>query len=67
MLEPGTMTLLTVSNLTKSFPGPNKTRVRAVCDVSFTVDEGEILGVVGESGCGKPTLGQAILSHVEPD
>ena len=61
------MTLLTVSNLTKSFPGPNKTRVRAVCDVSFTVDEGEILGVVGESGCGKTTLGQAILSLVEPD
>lgn len=61
------MSLLTVSNLTKTFAGPNNARVKAVSDVSFTVDEGEILGVVGESGCGKTTLGQAILRLVEPD
>ncbi|MDA8604104.1 ATP-binding cassette domain-containing protein [Alphaproteobacteria bacterium] len=67
MLEPCFMSLLTVSNLTKTFAGPNNARVQAVSDVSFTVDEGEILGVVGESGCGKTTLGQAILRLVEPD
>ena len=36
------MSLLTVSNLTKTFAGPNNARVQAVSDVSFTVDEGEI-------------------------
>ena len=39
---------------------------RAVDDVSFTVFQGETLGLVGESGCGKTTLGRAILQLVEP-
>src|SRR5690606_1098296 len=40
--------------------------VKAVDDVSFTVHEGEILGIVGESGCGKSTTGKAILRLIEP-
>src|ERR1051325_2434429 len=41
-------------------------QVKAVDDVSFTVHEGETLGLVGESGCGKTTTGRAILRAVEP-
>ncbi|WP_152655488.1 ABC transporter ATP-binding protein [Oceanobacillus sp. CFH 90083] len=40
--------------------------VKAVDDVSFMVMEGEILGIVGESGCGKSTTGKAILRLIEP-
>jgi peptide/nickel transport system ATP-binding protein len=41
-------------------------QVKAVDDVSFTVQEGETLGLVGESGCGKTTTGRCILRAVEP-
>ena len=40
--------------------------VRAVSDVSFTVAEGETIGIVGESGCGKTTLGRCIVRAYEP-
>lgn len=40
--------------------------IKAVDDVSFTVQKGEILGIVGESGCGKSTTGKAILRLIEP-
>ena len=40
--------------------------VQAVDDVSFTIHEGETLGLVGESGCGKTTVGRSILRLVEP-
>ena len=40
--------------------------VKAVDGVSFTVDPGETLGIVGESGCGKTTLGRCLLRLYEP-
>ncbi len=59
-------TILDARRLTKHFPIRNafgwQTGVlRALDDVSFTVDKGEILGIVGESGCGKSTLGKTIM------
>lgn len=50
----------------KSLFGKAKEYVKAVDDVSFDVYEGETLGLVGESGCGKTTLGRTILRLVEP-
>jgi oligopeptide/dipeptide ABC transporter ATP-binding protein len=64
--------LLQVKNLVKYFPVRGgvlqKTIawVQAVDDVSFTVHEGETLGLVGESGCGKTTVGRTLLRLVEP-
>ena len=57
--------LLEVKNLTTYFKTP-KGMLHAVEDVSFTIDRGRTLGVVGESGCGKSTTGRAILRIVEP-
>lgn len=44
----------------------NESAVKAVDDVSFTINKGETLGLVGESGCGKTTLGRTILRLLEP-
>ena len=57
--------ILEVSHLKKYF----KTRqgmVHAVDDVSFTLGRGKTLGVVGESGCGKSTIGRVILQLIKP-
>jgi len=57
--------LLEVKNLKKYFHVPKGT-LHAVDDVSFTIDAGKTLGIVGESGCGKTTTGRAILRLEEP-
>ena len=44
----------------------NKVLLKAVDDVSFTIDEGETLGLVGESGCGKTTVGRTLLYLYKP-
>ncbi|TAL62536.1 MAG: ABC transporter ATP-binding protein [Bacteroidetes bacterium] len=64
--------LLSVRNLKTYFPihtglfGSSKHFNKAVDDVSFDVYPGETLGLVGESGCGKTTLGRTILRLIEP-
>ena len=50
----------------KSFFGSKHTFVKAVDDVSFNINEGETLGLVGESGCGKTTTGRTIIKLYEP-
>ena len=57
--------LLEVNNLKKYFYVPAGT-LHAVDDVSFIINKGETLGVVGESGCGKTTLGRTVLRLLEP-
>lgn len=59
------MPLLEVENLRIEFPTRRGTLV-AVDDVSFGIDEGEVLGVVGESGAGKSLTGAAVIGLLEP-
>ena len=58
-------TILEVKHLKKYFNTPKGT-LHAVDDVSFTLERGKTLGIVGESGCGKSTTGRAILRLIEP-
>jgi oligopeptide/dipeptide ABC transporter ATP-binding protein len=56
------MPLLEVADLAKTFPGG----VRAVEGVSFTLEAGETVGIVGESGCGKTTIAKLVMRLLEP-
>lgn len=67
-------TLLEVKNVKKYFPiqdkkmfSTKKQYVQAVNDVSFTINEGETFGLVGESGCGKSTLARLIMGLIKAD
>jgi oligopeptide/dipeptide ABC transporter ATP-binding protein len=64
-----TTPILEVEGLQTSFDikrGGRRVRVRAVDDVSLTLAEGEVLGIVGESGCGKTTVGRSIMRLAQP-
>ena len=65
-LRPGDDMLLRVENLVVDFPAGRGEHVSAVADVSFDVAEGETLGLVGESGCGKSTTGRAVIQLPAP-
>ena len=71
-IEAAARPLLSVTGLTKHFPlrsgllGRGDGVVRAVDDLSFEVREGETLGLVGESGCGKSTTSRLIMALLEP-
>lgn len=64
--------LIEVKNLKKYFPikkgiiNKKESFVKAVDDVSFTINKGETLGLVGESGCGKTTTGRTVIKLYEP-
>lgn len=62
--------LVQIEHLCQYFPaggyGKKKKYIQAVDDVSFTIDRGETLGLVGESGCGKTTTGRTLLRLYEP-
>src|SRR6266700_3262144 len=72
MSDMNTTPLLSVRNLVKHFPVKKGLlqqtvgQVHAVDGISFDIAEGETLGLVGESGCGKSTAGKAILKLIEP-
>ena len=58
-------TLLMARNLKKYFDVGKGQVVKAVDDISFSIHEGETLGLVGESGCGKSTVGRTIVGLYE--
>ena len=59
--------LLEVENLRKYFRISKHQILKAVDDVSFSIQRGKTLGLVGESGCGKTTVGRTLLRIYEPD
>ena len=67
------MTIVSVKNIVKTFPvkkgvfSLSKKRIHAVNDISFEINAGETLAIVGESGCGKSTTGRLITRLMIPD
>lgn len=59
--------ILEVKNLKKYFPVGRNAVLKAVDNVSFSIERGKTLGLVGESGCGKTTVGRTLLRIYEPD
>jgi len=71
--DAGTEPLLSVTDLVKHYPKRGGTFVRhqvgvvhAVCGITFGINRGETLGLVGESGCGKTTAGRSVLQLIQP-
>ena len=60
------MMLLEIRGLKKYFPVAKRKTLRAVDDVTFGLEKGETVGLIGESGCGKTTLGRTIVGMYEP-
>ena len=60
-------TLLEVEGLKKYFQVGKGQTLKAVDDISFQIKKGQTLGLVGESGCGKTTVGRTLLRIYEPD
>lgn len=58
--------LIQVNHLSKFFNLGNQNILKAVNDLNFSVDEGETVGIVGESGCGKSTAGRTMMRLYEP-
>lgn len=58
--------IVTVNHLTHRFHPDKKHTITAVDDVSFTIRRGEILGLVGESGCGKSTVARCLMNLYRP-
>ena len=58
--------LLEARHLTKEFPAGRGKKVHAVLDVSLSLFEGETLGLVGESGCGKSTIARMLIRLLAP-
>ena len=58
--------LLSVQNLSKSFHVGSGLELKAVNNISFDINEGETVGLVGESGCGKSTAGRCLVKLYEP-
>jgi peptide/nickel transport system ATP-binding protein len=65
-MRDGEDVLVRVENLVVEFPAKGGRKVHAVSDISFDIREGETLGLVGESGCGKSTTGRAIMQLPKP-
>ncbi len=65
-LRPADETLVRIEDLVVEFPAPGGRSVKAVSGISLDVKEGETLGLVGESGCGKTTTARALIQLPPP-